>query len=316
MSVIDNILLLTDFSDNASVAYQPAQELAERFDAKVDVIHVISDSYRKSGSAMAYGMFLDNVDDHIKKLEKNANSRLKSLMDEYISPPNRGGIILGVGTNVPRIIASKANSGEYDLMVMAKKGHHETQFLQGTITKKVMRFSHIPVITIDQDTIGAIDNVLVPTDGSVNSLKVLPLAISIALVFEANITLLYVLALQWMPMINELAKADKQRFASEILEDVKEVLVDADEITSLVEDEEGIKITQDSQPNQSAKLNILVEEDVSVPNHISGYANDKADLTVMATHGRSGVKRLMLGSVAEMVTQRVQRPIITVKPKI
>jgi len=314
MSAIDNILLLTDFSDNASVAYRPAQELAERFDAKVDMIHIISDSYRKSGSAMAFGMFSGKVDEHIKKLEKTADSRLKSLMDEHISPPTRGGIIIGVGANVPRIIAAKANSGEYDLMVMAKKGHHETQFLQGTIAKKVMRFSDIPVIAIDEDTMGTIDSVLVPTDGSVNSLKVLPFAISVALVFDANITLLYVLALQWMPMVNELGKADKRRFVSEILEDVKEVLFEVDEAISLDENEEKNKLRQDNQPGNPVRLNILVEEDISVPNYISAYANNKADLTVMATHGRSGVKRLMLGSVAEKVTQQVHKPIVTVKP--
>ena len=39
------------------------------------------------------------------------------------------------------------------------------------------------------------------------------------------------------------------------------------------------------------------------------------DLIVMATHGRRGVRRLVLGSVAEHVVREAQCPVLTVKPK-
>jgi nucleotide-binding universal stress UspA family protein len=39
----------------------------------------------------------------------------------------------------------------------------------------------------------------------------------------------------------------------------------------------------------------------------------KIDLVVMATHGRRGVKRLMLGSVAERVVRAAKCPVVTVK---
>lgn len=38
-----------------------------------------------------------------------------------------------------------------------------------------------------------------------------------------------------------------------------------------------------------------------------------ADLIVMGTHGRTGLKRLLLGSVAEMVLRRAHCPVLTVK---
>jgi nucleotide-binding universal stress UspA family protein len=40
----------------------------------------------------------------------------------------------------------------------------------------------------------------------------------------------------------------------------------------------------------------------------------QADLIVMATHGRTGVKRLLLGSVAEHVLRHASCPVLTVKP--
>jgi universal stress protein A len=38
------------------------------------------------------------------------------------------------------------------------------------------------------------------------------------------------------------------------------------------------------------------------------------DSVVMATHGRTGVKRLLLGSVAERVVRESPRPVLTVRP--
>ena len=39
------------------------------------------------------------------------------------------------------------------------------------------------------------------------------------------------------------------------------------------------------------------------------------DLIVMATHGRTGVTRLFLGSVAEHVVRSSSRPVLTIRPK-
>ncbi len=40
-----------------------------------------------------------------------------------------------------------------------------------------------------------------------------------------------------------------------------------------------------------------------------------ADLIVMATHGKTGVTRLFLGSVAEHVVRASRRPVLTIRPK-
>jgi len=39
------------------------------------------------------------------------------------------------------------------------------------------------------------------------------------------------------------------------------------------------------------------------------------DLLVMATHGRTGVTRLVLGSVAEHIVRTSSRPVLTIRPK-
>jgi nucleotide-binding universal stress UspA family protein len=53
---------------------------------------------------------------------------------------------------------------------------------------------------------------------------------------------------------------------------------------------------------------------ISVGDAVMSVAEEvQADLIVMGTHGRTGVKRLVLGSVAEHVTRRAACPVVTVR---
>lgn len=64
--------------------------------------------------------------------------------------------------------------------------------------------------------------------------------------------------------------------------------------------------------------------DLPVETHVMGgepgpaivaIANDcEADLIVMGTHGRSGINRMLIGSVAEYVLRYARCPVLTMKP--
>ena len=47
---------------------------------------------------------------------------------------------------------------------------------------------------------------------------------------------------------------------------------------------------------------------------VNAACTEKADLIVMATHGRSGLARLVLGSVAEAVLRSANVPVLVVRP--
>ncbi|MFW6434755.1 MAG: universal stress protein [Halovenus sp.] len=48
---------------------------------------------------------------------------------------------------------------------------------------------------------------------------------------------------------------------------------------------------------------------------ILDYADDGIDLIVMGTHGRTGLQRYLLGSVAEKVVRLFDVPVVTVREK-
>ncbi len=66
-------------------------------------------------------------------------------------------------------------------------------------------------------------------------------------------------------------------------------------------------------PGVTARTHLI--RSVSATEAIIATASDlDSDLIVMGTHGRRGIKHLLLGSVAENVIRSVDRPVLTVRP--
>ena len=63
-------------------------------------------------------------------------------------------------------------------------------------------------------------------------------------------------------------------------------------------------------------LNVIevVRRGVAEDQIVSFATEERFDLIIMATHGRSGIAHVVLGSVAEKVVQRSTVPVLTVKP--
>jgi nucleotide-binding universal stress UspA family protein len=61
------------------------------------------------------------------------------------------------------------------------------------------------------------------------------------------------------------------------------------------------------------KLEVRVEAGEPSDAILSAAANGGADLIVMGTHGRTGLSRLLLGSVAEAVLRRSGCPVLTIR---
>jgi nucleotide-binding universal stress UspA family protein len=61
---------------------------------------------------------------------------------------------------------------------------------------------------------------------------------------------------------------------------------------------------------------VFIASGNAAPEILSLAAERKIDLIVMGTHGRTGVKRFLLGSVAERVVRESPVPVLTIHPKV
>lgn len=68
-----------------------------------------------------------------------------------------------------------------------------------------------------------------------------------------------------------------------------------------------------SDPNVACEHRLLASGPTPATTIVQCAVDEKADLIVMSTQGRTGFKRLLLGSVAEVVVRRAPCPVVIVK---
>ena len=64
-----------------------------------------------------------------------------------------------------------------------------------------------------------------------------------------------------------------------------------------------------------AKVNYHIRQGDPFENILEASEDFQSDLIALATHGRTGLKRLVIGNVAEKVVRHARCPVLTIKPK-
>jgi nucleotide-binding universal stress UspA family protein len=133
--------------------------------------------------------------------------------------------------------------------------------------------------------------ILVPVDGSPFAEAALPAAISLASKEGGEVHLLRVLESPPPDVMPQVAPPDRER-AGEYLQ----------------------ALVESSAAEAPTRVSFSVREGAPVE-QISNAAREwRADLVVMSTHGRGGVSRLWLGSVADRFLRGTELPVLLIRP--
>ncbi|SMO51677.1 universal stress protein [Fodinibius sediminis] len=323
METIKKILVPTDFSENASLAYPHSQEIAHRFGAKIDFIHIIPTLRYFNESVSRLGVPLDMEEDLYPKAQEEAIQKMKELMASHISEEHRGKAICRIARKPWSMMAELAEKKLYDLVVMASKGRHESHLLRGSTTEKMIRHSTTPVFTVDATLSSeGLERILVPTDGSRLSLSALPMALSLADIYHAEIIFYHAVELYGSPMDEgwegDPDKTEEANIYEAFLDHLEEYLQsDQKNTVHIARGESDFHdefLVTDEGSRHGIPFQTVIEKSVTAHVGIENYAADYADLVVMATHGHSGWAHLFLGSTTEKVAQYLDIPVVTIKP--
>jgi nucleotide-binding universal stress UspA family protein len=145
MIAIQRILVPTDFSQPADAALIYAKELAEKFGARLQLLHVVAlpTFYPMGAEATAFPMA-----ELLTETETAAQSTLEELARGTGLPADRVGVRTTVGTPVSEILDAIANDG-IDLVVMGTHGRGMVEhMLLGSVAERVVRRSPVPVLTV------------------------------------------------------------------------------------------------------------------------------------------------------------------------
>jgi nucleotide-binding universal stress UspA family protein len=139
------------------------------------------------------------------------------------------------------------------------------------------------------------DNLLLPTDGSDAMQGVIEHAVELAAEHDARLHTLYV--------ANTASLSDLPADAG--WENITESLHQEGEnaLARVTDYAEGYSVTVETEVREGAPAKEVIQ-----------YADHHdCDIVVMGTHGRSGVDRLLLGSVAEKVVRSSTVPVLTIR---
>jgi nucleotide-binding universal stress UspA family protein len=155
--------------------------------------------------------------------------------------------------------------------------------------------------------------ILCPIDMSVFSLEALKIGATLAESSGASMSLLHVIDNPFDELyMKSITQADPVLF--ELYQ--KQPLRRSRIVTALVDHAEVI-LKQFCQQwvDRIPKVRYVVRTGDPFENIIDVAEDHRVDLIVLATHGRTGLRRLFIGSVAEKVVRHAPCPVLTVRPR-
>lgn len=320
---VQHILVPTDFSERSEKAIEVAGSMVDFFGCTVDLMHTVPMMKYFHESMDPLGVPF-SIEKHLYPhcLER-AQEQLEALAEKYIKKEYRGSLITNVERRASEAIVNQANSGTYDLVLMSSKGAHNTIHMMGGTTEKVIRYSYVPVLSVDEAISEKnIHTIMVPIDFSDCSyFSVIP-AFELAKEFNARIVLFNVIELysagsDMVPYIpttisEEGIYENLINRLIEYFEAHENYHIDIHRTGVTFED---VLVSTEGDNVISVEMHTKVVKGISAHREIVDFANNDSDLVVMSTHGRTGLARVFIGSTAEQVSRQLEVPLLTVRPQ-
>lgn len=206
------------------------------------------------------------------------------------------------GGNHGRAIVDAAHESGAELIVMGTHGHGAVgRMLLGSVADEVLRHAEVPVLlcTPPADQHWPEDRprrVLLPLDGSTLAEAAIEPARTLAKELGASLLLFAVVELSDLVVLDG--------------------YVSLEATTQARLTERGKYLEGVAKQLRGEGLNVAVMAAVGAPDGMIARAarEQRADLIVMATHGRGGAIRLLLGSVAQDTLRRSTVPVMLIPP--
>jgi nucleotide-binding universal stress UspA family protein len=283
----DRILVPTDGSSVAEAAVETAVALGGRFGADLHVAHVLELADARPAAD-------DETVAELVEAGERAVARLGRLAGEYGVDATTE-VIEGRGP-VPlhRSILDAAAEFDADCVVMGTHGRTGLErALLGSVTARTLREASIPVVTVDADSAlypeATVDRLLVPTDGDDAAAAAFDHAETLAASTGATLYLVHVIN-------TRVAATGNLGLVLSQLEESGEAIV-----------EETVTNAERLDPDRIESALVRGSPDRSIVRYAADY---DVDCIVMGTHGRSGIERYVLGSVAERVVRIADVPVV------
>lgn len=293
----DVILHPTDFDEHAADTLKFAHDLAQRRGAELHLLHVAP----SLGADPIRGAFEAGIDEDAfyREAREQADQKMLDLINEVEASDVTIKRVHSRGMAPAPVIVEYAESQGVDLVVMDTAGRTGlSRIARGSVAEEVVRHAPCSVLTVHEGAPvpDAVRNVLVPVDLSEFSRPLIRAAKDVTASFQARMDLLHVVEpLPFpVPLVGAVTIHDLIPDPTDQAER---------QLQRILETEEGLPVECD----------VHVREGHAAMTIIDSVDTFDSDLIVIASHGLSGLERIMLGSVTARVIRRATCPVLVLR---
>jgi nucleotide-binding universal stress UspA family protein len=308
--MIRSILVPLDGSQFGEQALPWALSLAKTAQGSVQLVHV----HRPLEVTYAeMQIFDDTLDNQLRERER---IYLETMVKKLIPA---GVPVTAVNRDGDIAVALREHAVEHNASLIVMTTHARGamgRFWLGSVADELMREAPVPLLLVHpHEKAGAltepraIKHVLIPLDGEPLGEQILGPALAVGKLYGAEFTLLRVIR-PLQPMSLPVGVGSYGEVAHHMLQRIEELHDQLrreannylDGVAARLR-AEGVKVI----------TRVVVEEQPGVA--ILQHAQAPIDLIAMQTHGRRGLSRLFVGSVADKVIRGAQVPVLVQRPK-
>jgi len=282
MKQLEKILVPIDVNSDSKEQLNTAIEIARTYKSEIIILYVLSEDVIQNN---IHKILIQAITDSLNKVKEAIHKEGIRVKEPVIE----------IGQPIYNILKMAVKEEVNLIVIGAGVKSKEEHFKLGNTAEKLIRHSDIPVLVVKSDIQTKITNILCPVDFSDNSRLALKNAILFSERHKASLRILSIL--EPISRISHRIYVDLDNENSYRLEQLEKEMIqfikefDLNHINHTIEIQTGI-------------VHEKILQTVKKYNH---------DLLIMGTTGRSGLQRILMGSVTEKVVRQVPCSFITIK---
>lgn len=297
----NKLLVPLDGSPTAENVLPCARYLAAKFKTPVELLAVVDVAEVAAHLGAEKARFFETM---MEEAVRHFTGYLRGIATTFTD----GNVHCSVEKGKPEeVIIEKAATDPSMLVTMASHGRSGlNRFLLGSVAEKVLRGTTNPLLliraTADARTDGtaAFKSMIVPLDGSDLAASVLPTVARVAKELGLEVELFRAYHIPYNAYTEDWGFAEN-----------------AEELLKIAHNEAAEYLDNKAAELKNlgvAKVSCVVKEGFAGDEIIKLGRSTADNVIAMCSHGRSGVKRWVLGSVAEAVARHSGDPVLIVRP--
>lgn len=297
MDCLKNIVVGVDFSYFSGCALKQAVRIAGWNQAKMHAVHVVDTSMvNHLKEFLGCKRALIGSQDAIEKIRNSAQTQL----EETVGKVEEVSFSADAITGTPFVeLLRRVRDKSADLLVLGSNGSSDPLKGAGVLATKCVRKAATKVLLVRADHSGPFKKVIACVDFSESSHRVVEQAIRVAQQDGASLILLHVCSPPWKgaDYVAQPSPEDEQHHSDSLSERMQ------------------IALEPFESEIHALQVETNVVENVRESDGIVQFIGDSAaDLVVVGTRGRTGIRAILLGTVAEHIVRESPCSVLAVKP--